>query len=74
MSADDKLKSQLSTLNGSLDQLEAQLRPLLAQSFPETLVSLEKIQQAKLQTALPYIVYDLVFSTYFLFEPLHVHC
>ena len=57
-----KIKARLSALNGSLDELEAQLEPLLAQSLPETLVGLDTLQQAKLQVAIPYLVYDLVFS------------
>jgi len=58
----NRLKSRLSALGNSLDAIEAQLEPLLAQSLPETLVGLETIQQAKLQVVLPYLVYDLIFS------------
>lgn len=36
----------------------------MAQTLPESLVGLETIQQAKLQVALPYLVYDLIFSAY----------
>ncbi|KII93962.1 hypothetical protein PLICRDRAFT_171658 [Plicaturopsis crispa FD-325 SS-3] len=57
----NRLKARLSTLSDSLDDLETQLAPLLAQTLPETVVGLETIQQAKLQTVLPYLVYDLVF-------------
>lgn len=57
-----KLKTKLATLTSSLDDLEAQLEPLLSQSLPETVLGLETIQQAKLQTLLPYLVYDLIFS------------
>jgi hypothetical protein len=57
-----KIKAKLANLNASLGELESLLEPLLAQSLPETLVGLELIQQAKLQTVLPYIAYDLVFS------------
>lgn len=62
--ADDsgKLKAKLSALKRSLDELEAQLDPLLAQTLPETLVGLETIQQAKLQVALPYLVHGLTFG------------
>ncbi|KAK7686685.1 hypothetical protein QCA50_010285 [Cerrena zonata] len=57
----NKIRARVSTLTKSLDELEAKLEPLLAQSLPETLVGLEPIQQAKLQVAIPYLVYDLIF-------------
>lgn len=57
-----KLRSRLNALNGALDDLESELEPLLAQTLPETVVGLDTIQQAKLQVAIPYLVYDLVFS------------
>lgn len=57
-----KVSGKISALESSLDELEAQLEPLFAQTLPETILGLEKIQQAKLQLALPYLVYDLVFS------------
>lgn len=64
MSADTtKIRSKLTKLDKSLDQLEAQLEPLFAQSLPETLLALDTIQQAKLQAIIPYVVYDLVFGT-----------
>ncbi|KAH7922799.1 hypothetical protein BV22DRAFT_1037119 [Leucogyrophana mollusca] len=56
-----RLRAKLSMMDASLDELEAQLDPLISKSLPETLVGLETIQQAKLQVALPYLVYDLVF-------------
>ncbi|THG99876.1 hypothetical protein EW026_g2567 [Hermanssonia centrifuga] len=56
-----KVSARLSTLNNSLDELEATLEPLFSQTLPESVVGLEKIQQAKLQVALPYVLYDLVF-------------
>ena len=64
--ADDtsKFKSKLSVLSASLSQLESTLEPLLAKSLPETTLALDTIQQAKLQVAIPYIVYDLVFSEF----------
>ncbi|KAF8910068.1 hypothetical protein CPB84DRAFT_1764539, partial [Gymnopilus junonius] len=37
------------------------VEPLFSQTLPETLVGLEPLQQAKLQTVLPYLIYDLVF-------------
>jgi exosome complex protein LRP1 len=58
----EKAKAKLTTLSISLDDLEAHLEPLFAQTLPETVLGLEPIQQAKLQTVLPYLVYDLVFS------------
>ena len=63
MDADSqRLQAKVASLNDSLDDLESQLEPLLAQTLPESLVGLETIQQAKLQVALPYLVYDLIFS------------
>ena len=59
----DKLLAKLATLNDSLDDLEEKLEPLLAQTLPESLLPLETIQQVKLNVALPYLVYDLIFST-----------
>jgi hypothetical protein len=60
----NKVKAKLAALVSSFDDLEAQLEPLFAQTLPETLVGLEPLQQAKLQTVLPYLVYDLIFSAY----------
>ncbi|KAG7099796.1 hypothetical protein E1B28_001608 [Marasmius oreades] len=56
-----KTKSRLAVLSSSLDELEDHLQPLLSQTLPETLLSLEPLQQAKLLTDIPYVVYDLVF-------------
>ncbi|KAF8167416.1 Sas10/Utp3/C1D family-domain-containing protein [Crassisporium funariophilum] len=56
-----KIKAKLAALTSSFDDLEAQLEPLFSQTLPETIVGLEPIQQAKLQTVLPYLVYDLIF-------------
>ncbi|EPT03438.1 hypothetical protein FOMPIDRAFT_1116381 [Fomitopsis schrenkii] len=62
MDADSqRLRAKVAALNNSLDDLESQLEPLMAQTLPESLVGLETIQQAKLQVALPYLVYDLIF-------------
>ncbi|KAG5652572.1 hypothetical protein H0H81_004532 [Sphagnurus paluster] len=58
----DRAKGKLATLSSSFDDLEAILDPLFAQTLPESIVGLEPIQQAKLQTVLPYLVYDLVFK------------
>ncbi|CDO73042.1 hypothetical protein BN946_scf185007.g96 [Trametes cinnabarina] len=57
----DKLLAKLDSLNDSLDALEEKLDPLLAQTLPESLLPLETIQQVKLNVAIPYLVYDLVF-------------
>ncbi|KAI0828907.1 hypothetical protein BC628DRAFT_1178282 [Trametes gibbosa] len=61
--ADDseKLLAKLDALNDSLDDLEGKLEPLFAQTLPETLLPLETIQQVKLNVAIPYLVYDLMF-------------
>ncbi|KAF8347005.1 hypothetical protein F5887DRAFT_71718 [Amanita rubescens] len=56
-----KLKSRLSALASSVNDLEELLEPLFAQSLPESIMALEPMQQAKLQTVLPYLVYDLIF-------------
>ncbi|KAG9313974.1 hypothetical protein JVU11DRAFT_4750 [Chiua virens] len=56
-----KIRSKLTKLDKSLDDLEFQLEPFFAQSLPETLLALDTIQQAKLQVIIPYIAYDLVF-------------
>ncbi|KAK7465556.1 hypothetical protein VKT23_005531 [Stygiomarasmius scandens] len=56
-----KAKSKLAVLSASLQELESQLDPLFSQTFSETLLALEPIQQAKLQTTIPYVVYDLIF-------------
>ncbi|KAJ7640950.1 Sas10/Utp3/C1D family-domain-containing protein [Roridomyces roridus] len=55
------LKAKLATLTNSIGSLESVLEPLLAQTLPETTVGLTPIEQAKLQTLIPYLVYDLVF-------------
>ncbi|TFY71172.1 hypothetical protein EVG20_g1827 [Dentipellis fragilis] len=60
-----KLRTKLTALSKSLDGLESALEPLLSQSLPETVLGLDTIQQAKLQVAIPYVVYDLVFGAYF---------
>lgn len=57
-----KVAAKLAALTASFDDLEALLEPLFADPLPETLLALEPLQQAKLQTLLPYIVYDLIFS------------
>ncbi|KAI0360971.1 C1D-domain-containing protein [Trametes cingulata] len=57
----EKLLAKLDSLNDSLDDLEEKLQPLLAQTLPESLLPLETIQQVKLNVAIPYLVYDLIF-------------
>ena len=64
-----KVSAKISALNISLDELEAKLEPLFAQTLPESVIGLEKIQQTKLQVAIPYLVYDLVFSASFSTQP-----
>lgn len=56
------VRRKVAAVDASLDELEHELEPLLSQSLPETLLGLETIQQAKLQTLIPYLLYDLVFS------------
>ena len=56
------MKSRLAALTSSVNDLEELLEPLLAQSLPESIMALEPMQQARLQTVLPYLVYDLIFS------------
>lgn len=58
----NKVKARLANLNASLGELESLLEPVLAQSLPETIIGLEPLQQARLQTVLPYLIYDLIFS------------
>jgi len=58
----ERAKAKLATLSSSFDDLETTLEPLFAQTLPESILALEPIQQAKLQTVLPYLVYDLIFS------------
>ncbi|KAF9270772.1 hypothetical protein L218DRAFT_56415 [Marasmius fiardii PR-910] len=56
-----KAKSRLTALSSSLDELGDHLQLLLSQTLPEALLPLEPLQQAKLLTDIPYVVYDLVF-------------
>ncbi|KAJ3869291.1 Sas10/Utp3/C1D family-domain-containing protein [Lentinula novae-zelandiae] len=58
-----KAKSRLKVLSSSLTEIEAAIAPLLSgeRTLPEILLALEPLEQAKLQTALPYLVYDLIF-------------
>ncbi|KAJ3789974.1 Sas10/Utp3/C1D family-domain-containing protein [Lentinula aff. detonsa] len=58
-----KAKSRLKVLSSSLDEVEAAIAPLLSgeQTLPEILLTFEPLEQAKLQTVLPYLVYDLIF-------------
>jgi exosome complex protein LRP1 len=57
-----KLTAKLDTVNACLNELEAELTPLLAQSLPETAVNLSAIQQAKLHVLLPYLTNGLLFG------------
>ncbi|KAF7307483.1 C1D-domain-containing protein [Mycena indigotica] len=56
-----KLKAKLGALDASLTNLEDAIAPLLEQPFAETLADLTALERAKLQTLVPYLVYDLVF-------------
>ncbi|KAJ3918566.1 Sas10/Utp3/C1D family-domain-containing protein [Lentinula edodes] len=58
-----KAKSRLKVLSSSLTEIEAAITPLLSgeRTLPEILLALEPLEQAKLQTTLPYLVYDLIF-------------
>ena len=58
-----KLRKKLTSLTATLDELEKELAPLLAQSLSDTTMNLDPIQQAKLQVLLPYLTYDLSFSS-----------
>lgn len=63
-----KMIAKVASLSDSLDQLEAKLEPLFMQTLPETLVSLDTLQQAKMQVLLPYLINDLIFSMVFPLE------
>ncbi|KAF9055956.1 Sas10/Utp3/C1D family-domain-containing protein [Panaeolus papilionaceus] len=56
-----KVRAKLASLSASLDDLESILDPLFAQPLADTIVGLEPLQQAKLQTLIPYVAYDLIF-------------
>ncbi|PPQ71649.1 hypothetical protein CVT24_007840 [Panaeolus cyanescens] len=56
-----KVKAKLASLTSSLDDLESLLDRLFAQPLADTIVALEPLQQAKLQTLIPYVAYDLIF-------------
>ncbi|KAL0951740.1 hypothetical protein HGRIS_008412 [Hohenbuehelia grisea] len=59
--ASSNIQAKLGSLDVSFGELETLLAPLLSQGLPETLLELETLQQAKLQTLLPYLLYDLTF-------------
>ena len=56
--------SKVKALSDSLDSLNGSLQQLYSRSLPETLLSLDNLQQAKVQVALPYCINDLIFSEY----------
>ncbi|TDL28159.1 C1D-domain-containing protein [Rickenella mellea] len=60
-SSKKKLSAKVDSLSASLDGLETALDPLVSQTLPETLLSLDNLQQAKLQTLLPYLINSLIF-------------
>lgn len=55
----NKIKTKLSNLDALLSNLESQLEPILSKPLPETIAGLTLIQQAKLQTVLPYPINSL---------------
>lgn len=61
-----RAKAKLANLSRSLAELEIHLEPLFSQTLLETLLPLEPLQQAKLQTLLSYVTFDLIFSAFFL--------
>ena len=66
-----KALGKVKALSNSLDEFSDNLEQLLSRSLPETLLSLDNLQQAKLQVALPYLINDLIFSENFLATILH---
>ena len=62
MTSTKKLLPKAKSLVESLDELESKLEPLLSHPLGENLASLEKLQQAKLNVLLPYLINDLIFS------------
>lgn len=60
-----KLRGRIQSLSSSLDDLQTQLEPLLAQTLAETNISLDTIQQANLQVLLPYILNGLVVGEFY---------
>jgi len=55
-------RDTISAIDDDLDSLEEVLEPLLAKPLEETLEKLSVLDQAKLQTSIPYVLYDLVIS------------
>ena len=53
---------RLTKLSDALDALEDKLESLLSSTLVETGASLETLQEAKLNTVLPYLINDLIFS------------
>lgn len=56
-----KARAKVAALSASLDKLEAELNPLFEKPLADTLAGLGPIEQARLQTLLPYVIYDLSF-------------
>ncbi|KAL5495051.1 hypothetical protein ACEPAI_513 [Sanghuangporus weigelae] len=56
-----KQTNKVIALSESLRELEEKLEPLFSKSLPDTLDSLDTLQQAKLQVLLPYLINDLIF-------------
>ncbi|KAL5519177.1 hypothetical protein ACEPAH_860 [Sanghuangporus vaninii] len=53
--------NKVTALSESLRELEEKLEPLFSKPLPDTLGSLDTLQQAKLQVLLPYLINDLIF-------------
>ncbi|KAL5534035.1 hypothetical protein ACEPAG_495 [Sanghuangporus baumii] len=56
-----KQTNKVTALSESLRELEEKLEPLFSKPLPDTLSSLDTLQQAKLQVLLPYLINDLIF-------------
>jgi len=55
-------RDAISAIDDDLDSLEELLDPLLAKPLEETLEKLSVLDRAKLQTSIPYVLYDLIIS------------
>ena len=64
MSDTARVKARLSLLSQSLGELEDELDSIFSTHLGSVTKGLDSIQQAKLATLLPYITYDLIFSTF----------
>ena len=60
----DPRMAALDHLNDALDNLEQVVHQLTDTPLDDTLDVLDTLQRAKLQSLIPYILYDLVFSAF----------